>query len=350
MSYEPVDRLPVLSVEPYEQLAVERWHGEGLPVGKTPEEFLAMSRLVHIGGVGLTPIPAFPEEILDEDDEYLVQTTGMGATVKRRKEAPATFYGHIDHPIKSRADWDRYKERLDPKSPDRLAGIFSDENLDRLRASVDPVGLCFFPFFFRFGYYTMGMERFLTSFHDEPDLMIDIFDHGSRLILELLPLILEKIQVDYALFAEDLAWKQGPLISPGIYERFWYPLQDPIILMLQDAGVPLICQWSAGRFDELVSGMLDHGFNCTWPLERKAGVDANEMRQIHGRRLRLGGNIAMDAVVDGPAAIDKEIERLYPLIRDGGYIPAMDDMAPLECPFPHFRYMIERLKDLRLQQ
>ena len=118
--------------------------------------------------------------------------------------------------------------------------------------------------------------------------------------------------------------------------------------MLQDADVPVICQWSAGQFKELLPGMLEHGFNCTWPLERMAGMDGPDLRRSHGRSLLLGGNIAKEAVISGPEAIDHEMERLMPLIQEGGFIPAMDDMAPMECPFSHYRHMIERLQAIRL--
>ena len=350
MRYEPVDRLPVMALEPFEQPAIERWHRQGLPPKKGSEEFLKMAQLVHTGGVGLQPIPAFEEKVLSEDAEYLVATTALGATVKRCKAAPTTFYGHIDHPIKTHGDWERYKERLDPDAPERLASILTPENIRQLNAADDPVGLCIFPFFFRFGFYTMGMERFLTAFYDEPDLMHEIFSHASRVILTALPRVLKAVSVDFALFAEDLAGKNGPLISPRIYEEFWYPYQDPIIRMLREAGVPVICQWSAGQFEELLPGMLEHGFNCTWPLERIAGMDALELRKSHGRGLLLGGNIAKEAVIDGPQAIDREIERLIPLILEGGFLPAMDDMAPMECPFSHYRYMIEKLQAIRLDR
>ena len=160
--------------------------------------------------------------------------------------------------------------------------------------------------------------------------------------------LLEAVQIDYALFAEDLAGKNGPLISPRAYEEFWYPYQDSIVQMLRDAGVPVICQWSAGQFGELLPSMMDHGFNCTWPLEAVAGMDALELRRTHGRGLLLGGNIPKEAVIEGPGAIDREIDRLMPLIREGGFIPAMDDMAPMECPFSHYRHMVERLQAIRL--
>ncbi|MBI3922921.1 MAG: hypothetical protein HY318_15980, partial [Armatimonadetes bacterium] len=148
------------------------------------------------------------------------------------------------------------------------------------------------------------------------------------------------------LFAEDLAGKNGPLISPKTYEDFWYPYQDPIVRLFHDHDVPLVCQWSAGQFQELIPGMLAHGFNCTWPLEVVAGMDAPALGKQFGPNLRLGGNIAKEAVIAGPEAIDGEIDRLLPLIREGGFLPALDDMASPDMSFSHYRYLIERLQNL----
>jgi len=94
--------------------------------------------------------------------------------------------------------------------------------------------------------------------------------------------------------------------------------------------------------------MMEHGFNCTWPLEVMAEMDAPALRKRFGRGLRLGGNIAKEAVIAGPDAIDQEIERLMPLIREGGFLPALDDMASPDMPLSHYRYMIERLQGIRL--
>jgi uroporphyrinogen decarboxylase len=92
--------------------------------------------------------------------------------------------------------------------------------------------------------------------------------------------------------------------------------------------------------------MMEHGFNCTWPLEVQAGMDAPALRRRFGPELRLGGNIAKEAVIAGPAAIDREIERLRPLIAAGGFLPALDDMASPDMPWAHYRYLIERLQSL----
>jgi len=346
MAYEPVDRLPVLALEPYEFTAIDRWRTEGLPADKGPEDFLGMSRLVHVP-VAFGPVPGFAPTVLSEDDEYEVVVSWMGATVRQRKDNPTMFYGHIDHPVKTRADWDEYKLRFRADSLERLPGDWAERVVPALNASEDPVGLYLFPFFFRLGFYAMGMERFLSAFHEEPDLMHDIFAYFGQFVFELLDKVTANVHLDYALLNEDLAGKNGPLISPRMYEEFWCPYQDPIIELLRDRGVPVICQWTAGNVEALLPCMMAHGFNCTWPLEVVAGMDGQALRRRFGRELRLGGNIAKEAVIAGPEAIDREIERLMPLIRDGGFVPALDDMGAPDMPFVHYRYMIEKLQAIR---
>ena len=348
MRYEPVDRLPVMQIEPYEKPSVERWRKEGLPEDQEPVDFLGMSRLVHVGGVGLSPVPAFEQKVISEDDQYIIETTAMGGTVRRDKRAPSTFYGHIDHPIKTRQDWERYKERLDPETWLAHTDHLTPERIREINESTEPVGACFFPFFFRLGFYTMGMERFLTAFYEEPDMMHDMFSHAGNLVLQALRRVLENVQLDLAHLNEDLAGKNGPLISPRIYEEFWYPYQDPIVQLLQEHNVPVISMWSAGEFDVLLPGMMEHGINCTWPLEAVCGMDALDLRKRYGKELLLAGNIPKEALIAGPDAIDRELDRLMPLIQEGGFIPALDDMTPMECPFSHFEHMIRKLQDIRL--
>ena len=154
---------------------------------------------------------------------------------------------------------------------------------------------------------------------------------------------------DTGRLAEDLAYRNAPHISPRTYEEFWYPHQDPIVKLAADHGIPIICLWTSGNFEPLLPGLLHHGINCTWPLERRAtGLDARTLRNRYGRRLRLAGNIAKEALIEGPRAIDQEIERLIPVIREGGFIPALDDMVPPEVPFSHYRHLIDRLRTIKL--
>jgi uroporphyrinogen decarboxylase len=306
-----------------------------------------MSRLVPIP-LSLLPIPAYPRGPVSENAEYVEERGSMGGLIRRRKENPTLFYGHVEHPVRTRSDWERYKLRFTPSLTGRLPSDWESGSLPLLRGARDPVSLTIFPFFFRLGFYAMGMERFLTAFHEEPDLIHDMFAHWSRFTLETIHPVLDAITPDVALFTEDLAGKNGPLISPRTYAEFWHPHQDPVIRLLVDHGVPLICQWSAGDFRALLPDMMDHGFNCTWPLEVRAGMDALALRARFGAALRMGGNIAKEAVIEGPRAIDAEIDRLLPLVREGGFLPALDDMASPDMPFSHFRHKVGRLQSIRM--
>ena len=347
MAYEPVDALPVLALEPYEPTALARWRTEGLPADHSPEQFLGMPRLTHVP-IGFGPVPGFAEEVLSEDDEYETVVSWSGAIVWRRKDNPSMFYGHLSHPVQSHADWEQYKLRFQADTPGRIPEDWIETVAPRLNGSEDPVGLCLFPFFFRLGFYALGMERFLSAFYEEPDLLHAMFSHFGAFVLEVVQRIVPHVQLDYVVSGEDLAGKNGPMISPRTYEEFWCPYQDPIIELLRAHNVPVICQWTAGNVEPLLPTLLDHGFNCTWPLEVVCGQDAGKMRQRYGNGLLLAGNIAKEAVIAGPAAIDAEIARLMPLIRAGGFFPALDDMASPDMPFAHYRYLIESLQAVRL--
>ena len=346
MGYAPAERLPVLALEPFEESAIERWRHEGLPADADPVEFLGMSHLAFLP-FDFGPRPSFSQEALADDGEFVVKRSFMGALVRCRKDNPTMFYGHVDHPVKTRRDWETYKQLFQASSPGRLSADWADTVVPRLNASSDPVGVCLWPFFFRLGFYSMGMERFLSAFHEEPDLIHDMFDHWGRFTLDLLGQALGSVRLDFALFAEDLAGKNGPLISPDMYRDFWRPHQQPIVRLLQAHRVPLICQWTAGQFDVLIPELMEQGFNCTWPLEVMAGMDAPALRRRFGRSLRLAGNIAKEAVIAGPAAIDREIARLTPLARAGGFIPALDDMGAPDMPFAHYTYLIRALQAIR---
>ncbi len=346
INYEPVERPLVIALEPYEPSGLRRWRREGLGEHSTPAEALGMDWL-HLAPVNFSPMPDWEPRVVEEDEEYITQVGWMGATVRRRKDEPEMYYGHVDHAIKTRQDWEECKWRFQAKTEGRRPA-----DLDALAAELEacdqPVGVHIFPFFFRLAFYLMGMERFMTAFYEEPDLVHDMFSFWGQFVQETLQPLLQKVRLDFVTFAEDLAYKQAPHISPRIYKEFWLPYQDPIVETLKAAGVPVICMWTAGNAEALLPLMLEHGINCTWPLERAAGMDPLALRTRFGRALRLGGGIPKEALIAGPEAIDREIERLKPLMAEGGYVPAVDDMVPPEVPLATYRHYLDRMREVRL--
>jgi len=345
LSYQPVDRLPVMSVEDYyEEPALARWRAEGLPADVHPEAALGMDSKRHVP-VDFSPRPAFEIRRIAEDEEYIVETDWIGTTVRRRKDAPSMYYGHIDFPVKSLADWRRFAERFRP-DPARVPQPFA-ETAVALDAATTPVGLILYPFFFRLGFYGLGMERFMLAVHDEPELLHEMFSYWSDFVLKVIRPLLGRVRIDFVAIAEDLAYKGGPHFSPAIYREFWLPYQNPIVEELRRAGIPIIGLWSSGNLNVLIPLLLENGVNAVMPVEQIADMDPIALRRRYGRELRLLGGFPKEALIAGPAAIDAELTRLRPLIAEGGYLPTLDDVVPPEVPWEVYRYFIARLRQLR---
>jgi len=346
MHYEPVDRLPVILLEPFESYGVAQWVQAGdLPADAQPDAY-AGADVIRKLPVTFAPLPAFAPTVLEEDEHYFVAVDWMGGKTRRDKSAPYMYYGHIEHPVANLDDWKRYRERFQAQTAGRVAANI-DAICAELNAAEVPVGLDLFPFFFRLGFYALGMERFLTAFYDQPALIHTMFSDWSAFVLDVLRPVLTKIRLDYVTIAEDLAYRGGPLISPEVYREFWLPYQDPIIRELQRHDVGLIAMWSAGDITALLPLLLEHGFTATWPLESPA-MDPYLLRARFGRELRLAGGISKQTLIDGPEAIDRELERLLPIIAEGGFLPAPDDCIPPEVPFATFRHYVEAVRAIRL--
>ena len=346
MDYRRAERLPLMVIDPYESLTVDRWHQEGVPPGIWPATFLRLDPSPGIS-VNFYPNPPFEKVRLSENEREYVETDEWGCTVLRHKAAPGMYYGFLDHPVKTMEDWLRYKERLNPAFPGRLSPA-PTEFIARAKASGTAVGVNLWPWFFRYGFYLMGMERFLTAFYDLPELIHDIFAHIAEITITTLKPVLSQVTIDWVAYSEDLAFRNGPHISPALYRKFWLPHQNPVTQMFRDAGVPVISLYTSGNCEALLPLALENGINATWPCERNSRMDPLLLRQKYGRDLRLVGGIAHHCLVGSKADIDAEVQRLIPLAREGGFIPMLDDMIPPEVPFENYCHCIEAMRAISL--
>jgi uroporphyrinogen decarboxylase len=83
-----------------------------------------------------------------------------------------------------------------------------------------------------------------------------------------------------------------------------------------------------------------------FPLEVAAGVDPYAWRREFGRELRLKGGIAKRPLVEGGRAIDRELERIRPLLEQGAYIPHLDHLVPPDIPYAHYVEYLEKKRRL----
>ena len=90
MTYQDVDRIPVMAIEPFEPSAIARWRKEGMPENCTPYEYFKLDRLQWTP-IDWSPQPEFETAVLYEDNEYVVKKESSGCTVRYRKEDPSQY-------------------------------------------------------------------------------------------------------------------------------------------------------------------------------------------------------------------------------------------------------------------
>jgi len=346
MDFEPVDGVPLMEIEGYEEATLVRWHSEGLAKGTSPAAALGIKSPEALW-INFFPVPEYEEEVLEEDDDYTIERNIFGIVVKKPKDrSQYTYEGYVEHPVKDRASWLEYRKRLDATDPKRYTN-WTPQRWAYYNNADHPVGLVIHPYFFRLGLYSMGLENFLLAFYDQPGLLHDMFAHRTEMALKIIEEVTAHVKLDYCCIAEDLAYRSGPHISVEMYREFWQPHQPPVIEALQKADVQSIVMWSSGDLRPLLRTLIEMGFNVTWPCEEFVGMDAVELCKEYGRDMRFVGNIGIRTVAAGRKAINEAIEtKVLPLLERGGYIPTLDDQASPDISWDNYCYYISRLREL----
>jgi uroporphyrinogen decarboxylase len=103
---------------------------------------------------------------------------------------------------------------------------------------------------------------------------------------------------------------------------------------------------SDGNIDPLIPVWMDAGIDILYPFEVQAGMDVLAVRKKYGKDLRIWGGVDKRTLERGPAAIDEELERIRPLIWEGGYVPMLDHSAPPDIPYLNYCYFLKKLESM----
>lgn len=329
------------------QETLERWHAEGLAQDADLADTFGLTPVRMIGGAPYSLLPPFPEETLAEDETTRTFRDGFGVVQRVFKhETGSKMPQWLDYPIKSRADWLRIRERLDPQTPARYPEDWAAARQSWEARDV-PTGLAPGSFFGHTLQRWVGTENLCLMFYDAPALAEEMLEYLEWFFLELVTRYLAQgFRFDYASFGEDIAYKGRAFISPAMFRRFLQPHYVRLCAAMRAHGIETIFVDSDGDISELIPLWLEVGINGFSPLEVAAGMDALALRREYGDRVVLAGNIDKRALIAGRAAIDAEVERVRRLLEPGQYFPAVDHSVPQDVPLDHFRYLIERLHAL----
>jgi len=359
MNFEKVDRIPLIpvlgggayNVAVEGSVTANRWHAEGLPAWASAIDYFGLDFAYETIPLNLGMIPPFTAKTLSEDDQCLTVQDHEGVKkriFKKRSTQGGLSWGmpkFLEFPVKDRKSWEQVKKRYDASDPRRLDVSWGDEMVEHFETTTNPVCLeisCFFGWCRSL----MGMENFLVALYRDPGLVHDMMEFRAQFATSLIEPIVERCRVDFILLAEDMAYRNGPHMSPRLVREFIVPRYKEETSLLKRHGVDLVFVDSDGDVRLLVPLWLEAGIKGTYPLEVMAGCDVVDLRKKYPRQLRMVGNIDKMALIEGKEAINAELERKLPfLLKAGGFLPTVDHGIPPEIPFAHYRHYMTRLKE-----
>jgi uroporphyrinogen decarboxylase len=129
-----------------------------------------------------------------------------------------------------------------------------------------------------------------------------------------------------------------------MYRKFALKYYRRVNDWLRGRGIKHIFLDSDGDVSTLIPIWLDSGINVLWPFECQSGMDVVKIRKTYGRDLVIMGGIDKRALVPGGEVMRQEVDRVMPLVEDGGYIPELDHSVPPDVSWPNFCDYVEYLK------
>jgi uroporphyrinogen decarboxylase len=345
---QPADRPPDLEFGCWQQTA-DRWHKEGMPreVGGI---WGGIDRYFHTDqlefgpspGVNIGLLPGFEYKVLEEKGDHIILQNGDGAVAEMlRPELGASIPRYLRHALETRADWNKIRdEKLNPDTPGRIP-----DNLDELcRKSFDADYPVFFGCGSVYGWLRnwMGVENISIAIGEDPGWVPEMMTHLTDLKLKLFEQVAGKCRLDVGTWWEDMCFNKGPLVSPRWFGQHMVPQYKRATDFLREhCGCHFHMLDCDGNINQLVEPWLEGGINVMFPVEA-AHTDGYLIRRQFGKRVPLRGYFDKHALIAGKKAIDREFDRLRPLLNDGAFIPHTDHLVPPDVSWESYTYYREK--------
>jgi len=366
---EAPDRLPYWFGGPRAS-TFDAWMLQGLSEEqrRTWGAFVGSDPMTGIGRTYWGPWPPFDEEVIEEHGNTRVWRDFMGRTRIDAIEQPTEGFAtrsYLEFPVKDQADFDRLRERFNPKDPIRLEPQpdehFKSLNPDLYRhlsgtacwkdrvaqcnegdaiVRVGPNGL----------YWTLrdwcGFEGLSIMFHEQPGLVHEMMEFWTWFLMEMLDEPLGRIKPDEVCFSEDMAYKTASMIGPKHMQEFMLPRYKRLYAFFKERGADVVTMDSDGHNSQIIAAMHPEGIDGIEPMEIAANNDPAVYLEQYPRLYLRGGIDKREMRFSKEQTRAEVVRRFRTARRFGRYIPTVDHGVPPDIPVRNFLYFVELARGL----
>ena len=318
---------------------VARWRREGLPEGVGVGAFFGFD---HTVGISADNGPRYPTRVVEETDEYVINTTAWGTTLKNWKHK-ASVPEFIDFTIKDREAWAEAKARMTP-TKDRINWKNLEQNYRKWREQGAWIQAGAWFGYDVFASWISGTETILMAMVADPEWCADMFNHALSVNLALLDMVWDAgYTFDCLSYPDDLGYRNGIFFDLDTYREVLKPAHKRSCDWAHQKGAKVMLH-TCGNVMELIPDLIDAGFDGINPLETKAGMDVIELKEKYGSDLVLDGGIDVRKMTE-PDQIEEEIRTKITAAKvGGGYIYHSDHSVPDSVSFADYCRVMELVR------
>jgi len=293
--------------------------------------------------------PCFEPKVLEELPDGTQRVQNWMGLIERVKPGVHSIPSEDDYLLKDREAFETFYKPKMLYTPERI-NLEQYRHFNETRPMDVPVGL-------HLG-SVLGDIRNMTSvlgmsyliYDEDEELFADIVDTYAEMQYRCAEAILATgAKFDFAHYWEDICFKNGPLLSPDIFEEICAKHYKKRNDLCHRYGIDIISLDCDGVTEKLLPVWFANGVNTMFPIEVGVWGDQFEpARKRYGTEMRGVGGMDKTVLREDKAAVDAEIERMKRLASLGGFIPCPDHRLMPGTKFELVQYYAEGIKKIQL--
>ncbi|MBE6542096.1 MAG: hypothetical protein E7672_06575 [Ruminococcaceae bacterium] len=363
LHYKPVDRLPAVHFGYWQEL-LDEWADQKkiskdiAQNAKSPsnEEARELNKILGwdfswantIGGA-LKLFPGFEKKVLEvfpDGTQRIQESNGIIQRIKpgissipseddyllKDREAFETLYRPKMQFTPERIDYDLFKSFNETRPDDIPIGLRIGSIIGDIRSMASVVGMSY------------------LMYDEDEALFADIVDTYAEMQYKCVEEMLKTgAKFDYAHFWEDICFKNGPLVSPDIFDDLCAKHYKKRCDLCHKYGIDIISLDCDGVVEQLLPTWFENGVNTMFPIEVGVWGDQFEAaRKKFGKGMLGVGGMDKKVFLEDKSAVDGEIERMKRLAALGGFIPCPDHRMMPGTKFELVQYYTEEIKKIKI--
>lgn len=358
LRYKDYDRLPILHFGFWRDTLCKwadeghitrdeaaQWH-DGGPADQSISEKLGFDCNYYRALHTVTDItPSIESRVLEELPDGSRKVVNSHGVVVLQRDGAGSIPAEVDHLLKGRKEWEEvFLPRLQ-FSPERAQVSEGQKAWIEDPNRGEWFGLHCGSLYGSIRNW-IGVEGSAYLYADDEELFREIIDTVGDLCYQCTKAVLDVTDAfDFAHFWEDICFKNGPLITPRVFDEYVGPHYKRITDLVHSHGIDIVSLDCDGKIDALIPTWVNNGVDTMFPMEVGTwNASIAPWREQFGRGIRGVGGMNKVVLARDRAAIDAEVERLKPLVELGGYIPCPDHRIAPDAKWENVQYYCERMR------